>query len=215
MVGNSAEHLLAAFLLFIWRRGCPKILYSDRGGNLLSFLAYKVYLRLGVTKVSGSSHRDNTSGMCERTIQSVLTVLTCDMAGQHHHITWYQRVPPLLWSVNTSVSASTGYSPFFLEHDREPRDMVSRAFDTSDAPASSVNWVEVMNQRLEMARKIHSAVDSRAKIAQARRAALPQQARRERSAIFPGSYCYSGSYCYYQMQRFTRAEADGMKFTPR
>ncbi len=36
MVSNSAEHLLAAFLLFIWRRGCPKILYSDCGGNLLA-----------------------------------------------------------------------------------------------------------------------------------------------------------------------------------
>ncbi len=68
MVGNSAEHLLASFLLFIWRCGCPKILYSDRGVNLLSVLADKVYQRLGVTKVSGSSNRHNTSGMCERTI---------------------------------------------------------------------------------------------------------------------------------------------------
>ncbi len=49
MKGNSAELLLAAFLLFVWRRGCPKILFSDRGGNLLSFLAYKVYQRLGVS----------------------------------------------------------------------------------------------------------------------------------------------------------------------
>ena len=101
MVSNSAEHLLAAFLLFIWRRGCPKILYSDRGGNLLSFLAYKVYQSLGVTKVSGSSHRHNVSGLCERTIQSVLTMLTCDMAIAQHHLSWYQRVPPFLCGVNT------------------------------------------------------------------------------------------------------------------
>ena len=39
MRGNTAEFLLLAFLLFIWRRGCPRILYTDRGGNLLSFLA--------------------------------------------------------------------------------------------------------------------------------------------------------------------------------
>ncbi len=62
MVTNTAEHLLAAFLLFIWRRGCPKILYSDRGVNLLSFLAYKGYQRLGVTKASGSSHHLRPAG---------------------------------------------------------------------------------------------------------------------------------------------------------
>ena len=91
MKGNNAEHLLAAFLLFIWRRGCPRILYTDRGGNLLSFLAYKVYQRLWVTKVSGSSHQHNTSGLCEQTIQSRLTMLTCDMAGQQHHTSGYER----------------------------------------------------------------------------------------------------------------------------
>ena len=86
MVSNSAEHLLAAFLMFIWRRGCPKILYSDRGGNLLSFLAYKVYQSLGVTKVSGSSHRHNVSGLGESTIQSVMTMLTCDRAIAQYHL---------------------------------------------------------------------------------------------------------------------------------
>jgi hypothetical protein len=202
--------LLAAFLLFIWRRGCPKILYTGRDGNLLSFLAYKVYQRLGVTKVSGSSHRHSTSGMCERTIQSVLTVLTCDtaVAGKQHHVTWYERVPRILWCLNTSVSASTGYSPFFREHGREPRDMTSRAFDTSDAPAASLKWVQVMNQRLEMVRKVQSAVDTHAQNAQQRRAALPKQARRERPPLLPGSYCY------YQVRRFSRASADGMTFTP-
>ena len=208
MRGNTAEFILAAFLLFIWRRGCPRILYTDRGGNLLSFLAHKVYQRLGVTKGSGSSHRHNTSGMCERTIQSVLTMLTCDMAGEQHHVTWHDRVPPILWSLNTSPSAATGYSPFYLEHGREPRDVTSRAFDTSDVPAASLKWVQVMNQRLEMARKVHSAVDTHAKDTQQRRTELPAQARREPKPLLPGSHCY------YQVQRFTRASADGMKFVP-
>ncbi len=75
MRGNTVAYLLAAYLLLNWRCGCPKILYTHRGGNLLSFLAYKVYQRLRITKASGSSHRHNTSGMFERTIHSVLTML--------------------------------------------------------------------------------------------------------------------------------------------
>ncbi len=82
--------------------------------------------------------------------------------SQKHHITWYERLPPILWSFNTSVSASTGFSPFFMEHGRAPRDMASGAFDTSDVPAAWLKWVQVMNQRLEMARKVQSAVDTHA-----------------------------------------------------
>ncbi len=81
---------------------------------------------------------------------------------------------------------STGYSPYFLEHGRQPRDIVSRAFDKSDVPAASLKWVQVMNQRLEMARKVHAAFDTQAKVAQERRALLPSQARREPPPLVPG-----------------------------
>ena len=208
MKSNSTESLLAAFLIFVWRRGCPRILYSDRGGNLLSFLAYKVYQRLGVTKVSGSAHRHRTSGLCERAIQSLLAMLTCDMSGEQHHLNWLDRLPPILWSLNTSVSASTGYSPFYLEHGREPRDIASRAMDTSDIPAASQEWAVVMQQRLALARKVQSSVQAHAADEQEKRENLPKVDRRKPAAFLPGSYCY------YQVQRFARAATDGMKFTP-
>ncbi len=118
-------------------------------------------------------------------------------------------MPPILWRLNTLVSASTGYSPFFLEHGCEPRDTTSRAFYTSDVPAASLKWVQVMNQRLEMARKVHAEVDTQAKVARERRAVLPQQARHEPPPMVPGDYCD------YQVQRFTRPAVNGMKFTPR
>ncbi len=121
---------------------------------MLSFLAYQIYQRLVVSKISGSAHRHNTSGLCELTIQTVLTMRTCDMAEAHHHISWFDRVPNILWSLNTSICASTGYSPFYLEHGRDPRDVASRAMDTSDVPAPSARWCEVVQQRLALARKV-------------------------------------------------------------
>jgi hypothetical protein len=96
MKSNSAESSFVEVLIFCWHRGCRKILYTDRVGNLLSFLSHKVYQRLGVTKVSGSAHRHSTSGLCERAIQSLLTLLTCDMAAEQHHAKWLDRLPPLL-----------------------------------------------------------------------------------------------------------------------
>ncbi len=208
MKGNSAAFLLAAFLLFVWRYGCPKGIYGNRGRNLLSFLAYKVYQRLGVSNVSGSAHRHNTSGLCDRTIQTMLTMLTCDMVEAQHHIIWLDRLSPILWSLNKSICASTGYSPFYLEHGREPRDVTSRALDTSDVPAPSAKWCEMIQQRLALARKVQSAVDTHAKNGQLRRADLPKAAKRTPPVLLPGSFCY------YQIQRFARSPEDGMKFTP-
>ncbi len=60
----------------------------------------------------------------------------------------------------------------------------------ANMPAASVPWVQKMNQRLELARKVHKAVDTGAKVAQKRRAALPPQTRREPSPMKPGDYCY-------------------------
>jgi hypothetical protein len=108
---NNSEEMLAALLTFIWRRGCPKILFSDRGWKLLSMLASKVYERLGIKKESATAYRHNSSGMVERAIQTLLTLLSCTLAGELHHSSWLERLPAILWTMNSSVSASTGYYP--------------------------------------------------------------------------------------------------------
>ena len=142
MKENTAECLLAALLKIIWRRGCPRILYSDRGGNLLSLLAHRVYERLGINKASASAYRHNCSGMCERAIQTLRSVLSCEMSDSSHHSGWFNRLPPLTWAMNTSVCAGTGYTPFYLEHGREPRDISSRAMDTTGMPPYAMPWIE-------------------------------------------------------------------------
>jgi hypothetical protein len=112
MTANTTEAMLEAFLTIIWRRGCPRIVFSDRGGNLLSQLAHKVYERLGIEKVSASAYRHNASGLCERAIQSLLALLSCSLAGEERHATWIDRLPSVLWTLNSSVCAGTGYSQF-------------------------------------------------------------------------------------------------------
>ncbi len=65
-----------------------------------------------------------------------------------------------------------------------------------------------MQHRLGLVRRIQSAVETHAADDQARREALPRKARRKPPTLKPGTYCY------YQVQRFTRAVGEGMKFTP-
>ncbi len=154
-------------------------MYTDRGGNLLSYLAHKVSQRLGVIKVSGSAHRHRTSGLCERAIQSLLTMLTCNVSSEQHDSSWLDRLPPIIWAMNTSVSASTGHSPFFLEHGRLPRDIASRAMDMAEMPALSAEWAKVIQDRLGLAPRIQSGVETHAADEQDHRAAVPREARRK------------------------------------
>ncbi len=78
-------------------------------------------------------------------------------------MTRLDRLPPVLWSLNTLVCASTSFISFFLEHGpREPWYIASRAMDTTDI--ASAKWVvEVMQQRLQLAGKVQPAIDTHAK----------------------------------------------------
>ena len=208
MKENTAECLLSALLKIIWRRGCPRILYSDRGGNLLSLLAHKVYERLGINKATASAYHHNSSGMCERAIQTLLALLSCDMSDSSHHSGWLERLPPLIWAMNTAVCAGTGYSPFYLEHGREPRDVPSRAMDTAGLQPSTRPWVDLMSERLSAARTAHRTVDLLEKDKRRHVAALPHEARRQPPAL------PVGSYAYYQVARYSRHAEDGTKLVP-
>jgi hypothetical protein len=57
--------------------------------------------------------------------------------------------------------------------------------DTSEMPALSAKWAEVMQHRLGLARKIQSAVASHAADVQVRREALPRKARRKPPTLLP------------------------------
>ena len=80
MKNNTTQDLLDVVIQHCYTHGAPDIMFSDRGGNLLSVLVMQVYKRLGITKKSAAPHRHNESGMAERIIQSVIKFLTCTLA---------------------------------------------------------------------------------------------------------------------------------------
>ena len=158
MKGQSISEILDAFMLYVWRRGCPRIIYSDRQGSILSTLAQMVYDRLGVKQAAGSGYRWNASAMVERGIGSLLTLLRCNLAGEKVHSGWPERLPQVLWYMNTLPNAGTGFSPFYLEHGRDPRSVASRALDTTAAPKKDQPWLATLRDRLDRADIIQKRV---------------------------------------------------------
>ena len=87
--------------------------------------------------MSGSHPRLHMLVTEGRTIQSVLTMLTCDMVGQQsHHLILV--CDPNFLVLSTSVPASTGFVPFLMEQEYAPQDTDTRTFDASGRPATSI-----------------------------------------------------------------------------
>ena len=159
MKDNTTQCLLDALLQLLQTRGTPEFLFSDRGGNLLSLLAMQVYNRLGIEKVSMAPYLHNASGLVERAIQSLLQFLTCNVAGMEHHALWNARLPWVVWTMNTSVCAGKGYTPFYLEHGRQARTFDDRALDTNGVATVHGPWVETLKQRLTLAHAVRATFE--------------------------------------------------------
>ncbi len=99
MKANTTEELRDALLQFIQRRARPQMLFSDRGGNLYSSLAVRVYERLDIKEIPMAAYRHNAWGMCELAIQTLLALLLCTLAGDERLIAWER--PPSLDSLDS------------------------------------------------------------------------------------------------------------------
>ena len=103
----------------ICRHGVPAELLSDRGANFLSGLLQEMYMLLGIKKTNTTAYHPQTDGLVERFNRTLLDMLakTTDGTGRD----WDIQLPYVLFAYRSSVHPSTGESPFYLMHGRDPR----------------------------------------------------------------------------------------------
>ena len=98
--------------------GMPRILLSDRGSNIISALCREFYEAFGIDHRPGDSHMHHAAALCERfnhTLREMARAAYFD-----HECQWDLFLPYLVMFYNASLSEVTGFSPYFLEHGREP-----------------------------------------------------------------------------------------------
>jgi hypothetical protein len=66
-----------------------------------------------------SAHHPQTDGQTERTHRTLEEMLRHFVHDRQQD--WESLLPAVQYAYNTAVHASTGYSPFFLNHHRHPR----------------------------------------------------------------------------------------------
>ena len=106
----------------------------------------------GVQKLRTSPYHAQTNGQVERMNQTIIRMI--GKLEEDKKACWSEHLPELLMAYNTTHSAVTGYSPYYLLFGRRPRIPVDYLFPTlRDSPHQTKMEVSVvaMQRRLKEA----------------------------------------------------------------
>ncbi len=104
---------------FFFRFSPPEQLHSDQGRQFESELVAEVCKLLGIHKTRTTAYHPQSDGMIERFNRTMLGMLAT--AAPDHPFDWEDHLHPLCLAHNSSVHATTGFTPFYLMFGRQVR----------------------------------------------------------------------------------------------
>ena len=103
----------------ISRHGVQVELLSDSGSAFLSHLMQEVCQLLGIHRVNTTAYHPQTDGLVKRFNRTLIDMLAKRL--ERNGRDWDTQIPYVLFAYRASLQESTGESPFFLTHGRDPR----------------------------------------------------------------------------------------------
>jgi len=126
---------------FYFRHGIPDVILADNGSNLLVNQLNALLLQdLGSQCRNVTTYHPAANGQVERFNKSICDFLKhyCD---DFDHSNWDRFLEATLFAMNTSVNATTGFTPFFLVHGREARRIIDKKLpDWSSTRWRQMSW---------------------------------------------------------------------------
>ena len=132
--------------------GAPAYLVSNQGKAFTGHLISNLCELYGVQKLRTSPYHAQTNGQVERMNQTIIRMI--GKLEQDKKARWSEHLPEMLAAYNSTRSAVTGYSPYFLLFGRKSRMPVDCLFPTvRDSPHQAKMEVSVatMQKRLKEA----------------------------------------------------------------
>ena len=156
---KTAETVAQAFTHgWITQHGCPEQLLSDQGKEFANKVFTELCKELDIQHTFSSPGHPRSNGLCERMNRTLLAYYRKYLES---HPDWEPLLPSLIFSYNTAVHSSTGYTPFFLAFNRLPS--LPHAFTMpNDAPlyrddVLAQNLRLLQDTRTKMASILHDA----------------------------------------------------------
>ena len=104
---------------YFCRFGLPEQLHSDQGKQFVSDLLKEVCRVLRIAKSRTTAYHPQSDGLVERYNRTLLSMLsTC---ANEHPFKWEDYVQKVCMAYNTSIQATTEYTPYYLMFGREAR----------------------------------------------------------------------------------------------
>ncbi|KIH54937.1 hypothetical protein ANCDUO_14914 [Ancylostoma duodenale] len=103
----------------ICRYGVPEILITDRGSNYTSELFKDIVEIIGVKHSLTTAYHHEANGQVERYVKTITDSLTCFVKDSRE--SWSDFLQLIVFAINTSQNETTGETPFFLMHGRDPK----------------------------------------------------------------------------------------------
>jgi hypothetical protein len=134
---TAEEFAWSFFDCFIRYHGLPDKIVSDRGSLFVSKFWKEVQRLLRVTAAPSTAWHPWTDGQTERANQTFKTFLRHFVLDQQDD--WAKLLPIAELVLNSSIFASLGYSPFFLQHAFHPR---TNIFHRGSMVPAAERWLE-------------------------------------------------------------------------
>ncbi len=117
---TSAKDIADIFFGQIFRiHGLPEHIVSDRDPRFISKFWTALWKKTGTHLGMTSSYHPQTDGQTERANKTIEEMLRSYV--QTNGSDWDKYLPALEFAYNSSIHATTGFSPFFLTYGRELR----------------------------------------------------------------------------------------------
>ncbi|RWS18376.1 uncharacterized protein B4U80_06893, partial [Leptotrombidium deliense] len=98
--------------------GSPLVLISDRGTCFTSLETFEYFEKKGIRHYTSPPYFPESNGLAERAVKTLKNVLRRIMDGNTN---WKSKLNDAVFAINSSISSSTGYSPFDLMYGFKPR----------------------------------------------------------------------------------------------
>lgn len=106
---------------WITKFSCPEFVHSDQGSNVDGDTVQKLCEKFNIAKRRTSGYHSEGNGFAERNIRSIREILrTLLLDFEIAQNRWDTILPSVIFALNTSVSASTKFSPYEIIFGRRP-----------------------------------------------------------------------------------------------
>ncbi len=168
----TAEELATTFFDTVFRHhGMPKVVVSDRDSKFTSRFWRALFKLTGTKLAMSTAYHPQTDGQTERANRTVEEMLRAYVSP--HHDDWDKHLVAVEFAYNSAVQASTGFTPFYLNHGHHPH--TPSSLQSSSTIASQDVDADAFAKRL--AQDLASAKENLAK-AQERQSSYANTKRR-------------------------------------